>query len=217
MKKINRNDLNIDDDLLDDVNIKGKLDIEMLLFRQIERTNQASVQDEIIFAANVNILLNMIPLNKRAEILTNEGNYTSIEQRYDYKYNCGVPMGTPEHSVCGSPRVVTEEITDWHMLYRLIMEALELTNLTWKRESTVVDAGRIVNGKPSPVPTPLLIQAPPQETPKQEMQVAEPIKRIKQPKCPICGDYIKLKTGVHFKHRLIHIDCMDIAKVKWID
>jgi hypothetical protein len=52
-RKINPKELDLDENLLDDAHIQGALNIEALVFRQIERTQQSAVQDETVFAANV--------------------------------------------------------------------------------------------------------------------------------------------------------------------
>lgn len=217
MKRFEPKDIGLDKDFTDDTPIHGQLDIEQLLFRQIERTNQAAVQDETLFAANVRILLSMIPTNKREEVHARHDEYTSTQQRWEHKYCCGVPMGTPEEPVNGSPALIEEEVIDWHMLHQCIMEALEMSNLTWKRESWTVDAQRAEETESKPQPHPLLFDEPVQETPIQ-IPSAEPVKKIKNRSvCKVCEHPIEPGDGIYFKGHHIHNKCMDGAKVKWID
>lgn len=216
-KKFSFDEVNVDKDLLEETPIHGDLDIEQLIFRQIEYTNRSASEDETLFAANVRVLLSMIPANKRDEIVANENEYESDEQRYEYKYNCGVPMGTPEHPVCGSPRVVQETITDWHMLYQIILSALEDSNLTWKREKHTIEVGAVedkVREQPAPVFADRFRKGA--DTDENKRQIKH------ERKCAICHKQVEPNTGQYFKiegwssARIVHKDgCWDRAILQW--
>jgi hypothetical protein len=109
-KRIDPKELNVNVDELNDINIHSDLNIEQLIFRQIERTHQAATQDETVFAVNVRILMNMIPAHRYDDIVNRTDEYTSVVERWEYKHFCGVPLGTPAEPVCGSPYKVNEEV-----------------------------------------------------------------------------------------------------------
>lgn len=214
--EIDPTDLNTDADLLGDAPIKGQMNIEYLISRQVLTTGQSATQDESLFSANVRILLSMIPKRRRDDITNRRDEYTSINTHYEYKYNCNVRMGTPEEPILGSPWVVTEEVSDWHTLFQIIMEALEEEGITWKRDNWTVEAKRIKDGKPAPQPTPVLLNTPLPEQPIIPGFTTPPAKTKKQRKCGCgCGEPIAPKTGMFYKNIMILIKHLDRAKLKW--
>ena len=214
-------DLNVDKNLLESNPIKGELNIESLVFRQIERTYQSALQDETLFASNVRLLLSSVPTNKRLEILEQTDEYTSTNQTYQYKYWCGVPLGTPHHPVNGSPAVIEEENIDWHKLFEIILAALEECGLTWKFDRWTIEVGAVEKDKPSPTPTPVFdnpfINTPPSEPGSTIPSQATPQKNAHP--CAICNQPVSGKgTAQFYKHKRVHIkECLDIAKAKWAD
>lgn len=219
MRKINPKDLSVDDDLLEESPIHGELDIEALVFRQIERTANSASQDETLFANNVRVLMTYLPEYKQEEIQDRSGEYTSTIQRWQFKYWCGVPLGTIEEPINGSPALIEEEITDWHQLFQILMNTFEQCGVTWKRDDLTVEARRVDESRSSPVPTPVFAEAPTQSMTTEALIVPKvDVPKIKRRCCQICGEHIAPKTGTFYKHRLVHIkDCFDIAKTKWID
>lgn len=217
-KKIKKEDLNVDDDLLNEAAIHDKINMEMLIFRQIERTAQSALQDESLFAANVRVLLSMIPQSKRDEITNREDEYKSTETHWEFKHFCGVPLGTIAEPVNGSPYEVTNDVWDWHSLFEMILHALEDMGITWKRENWTVEARRIENGKPSPKPTPVFIDVPKAEAtndPTQAQANAEGSKKHLR-RCGICKKHVEPGTGEFYMHRIVHKEnCYDKAKATW--
>jgi hypothetical protein len=206
-KRINPKDLKLDKDLLEDTPIHGELDIEALVFRQIERTHQAAVQDEVVFAANVRLLLNLLPTHKRDEIVERSDEYTSVSEHYEYKYWCGVPMGTIEKPVNRSPYKITEEVIDWYKMLEIILSAFEECGVTWKTESWTVEAGKIKDEEPVlKTPTPVF---------KKDVVKEEPEKRFKR--CAVCGLKIERGTGANYKGNLVHRDkCLSSIKSSFL-
>jgi hypothetical protein len=201
-------DLNIPEGIQGEVPLHSKLDIEQLVFRQIERTNQAAVMDESFFAANVRILLSYVPTNKRIEILDRENDYTSTTTTYQYKYFCSVPLGTPENPVNGSPALIEEKVTEWHKLYEIILDVFESLGITWKQDShTVETMNRDDMVLPEPTPT--------FEGAVSEMQsVADKSVRVQH--CAVCKGIVSGDdSGKHKYHKLIHDRCEGAADLKW--
>lgn len=216
-------DLDVDEELAS-TSLEGELNIEFLVMRQIERTSLAATQDEPLFAANVRVLLSMLPSYKREEILSRAEEYTEVVQRYQYKYWCGVPIGTPENPIGGSPALVEEEVIDWHKLYEMILKAFEDSNLTWRFEKWTIEMGKVEDkDRPIPPPTPLL--APTAEEQKAvvqnqvelKQQIQQPTERAKRiRRCAICGKHVEPRTGIFYKKKLVHKDeCWAAARVKW--
>ena len=216
-KKIDAKDLGIEDDQLNENSIHDKINIEILIFRQILATSQAASQDESIFTANIRVLLSMIPATKRDEIQQRTDEYTSTTTRWDYKMFCGVPLGTPEEPINGSPRIVEEEATDWHLLFEIILHALEELGITWKRENVTVEVGGLEDKESAKIkPTPVFSNTPTQQDePNISYPTTTPAKTKNLPTCGICGKHVAVDTGMHFKHIQIHLACLDRAKIEW--
>lgn len=222
-------DLPVDKELLNSIPIKGELNIEQLVFLQIMHTCQSALQDEELFAANVRLLLSTVPSHKRLEILKNEGEYKSTVEQWQYKYWCGVQLGTPEHPINGSPVLIEEEVVDWHKLFEIILGSLEECGVTWKRDTWTIEVGKVELEKTLPNPTPVFDQkfTPECEQPNPlsnapcggvggEGKGGAPRKNIRP--CAICSKHVYPGTGKFFKNRIVHkTDCLDVAKVKWVD
>jgi len=223
VRKFNLDDLPVDHNILEESTIRGDIDVEQLIFRQIERTYVSALQDEAYFAANVRLLLSTVPSHKQAQIRERAAEYTSTTQTYQYKYWCGVPLGTPDKPINGSPMLVEEDVTDWHTLFELILSALEECGVTWKFEKWTIEIGRVDADGKSPMPTPNLTRAVDTSNMHSsqsalvasDVQAAEP-EKYKRP-CAICGGHISPGTGKFYMHRIVHKkDCFDIAKAKWV-
>ena len=98
---------------LDDVQIRGKLSIEELVRRQIERCNiSIGTFDQSVFEANVRALLKMLPTRKQEEIMNNTSEFNSSIKKFVFEKWCGVNMGSMNNPVmnelnieCGFPEV----------------------------------------------------------------------------------------------------------------
>jgi hypothetical protein len=211
-----------DEKLLEEATIRGELDIETLVFRQIERTSQSALQDETLFSVNVRILMSMLPSHKRSEVLERDDEYTSIQTRYDYKYCCGVPMGTPEKPVCGSPALVEEEVIDWHKLYEIVLDTFEECGITWKFDKWTVEIGA-VEEKEKALPIPAITNRFKNAVAEEPALEQAPQREIKHGRaCAICRKHVNPGTGCYFKgkdmtsRKIVHKEgCLNIAKIRW--
>lgn len=218
MKKFNPDELPVDEDLLEETPIHAELNIESLIFRQIERCYISTIQSEELFAANVRALLSTIPSHKQTEILDKEDEYKSIIQHYEYKYNCGVPLGTPEEPICGSPWLAEEEIIDWHKLFELILTSLEECGITWKFEKWTIEVGAVEKGKNIPPPTPIFAGKFKRPVTAEETSNGHDKEEPKKYAhiCAVCGNPIEKNEGKIYNHKRVHKkDCYAIAKAKW--
>ena len=132
---------------LKDTTLFNKIDIAQTVFRQMERINQASLISEEALASAIRILMVLIPKDRRAELKERSDEYTSTISRYEFKYWCGVPMGTVEHPINGSPFLIEEQNVDWFAVYEICVEIFEDLGITWKTEKWTREAGKIVNEK----------------------------------------------------------------------
>ena len=207
-----KKDLNLSDDVLSENAIKGEISIEMLTFRQIERTAQSALQDETLFAANVRVLMTFLPASKREDILSRSDEYLSVETHWVFKQCCNVNMGTIEHPICGSPYKQTNEVQDWHKLFELCMNALEDLGLIWKRENNTVETGGLEDRDVKTKPTPVFVnQMNPESNPlPQQLE-----KRL--PTCQVSGEVVKIGEGMHYKGKLIKRSNLEKAKLAWAD
>lgn len=153
-----------DADVFKEPEIRAQLNIEDLVWRQIDRTNISASYDENTFAANVRVLMSMLPSHKRTELIDRREDYVYDTEQWSYKYFCGVPMGTPENPVAGSPFLMKSEEVDWQELYELILSAFEECNISWKIERETIALGKVDKSKSSE-PTPYF--GPPTDTPEE--------------------------------------------------
>jgi hypothetical protein len=222
MKKYNFDEVPADEKLLEEATIRGELDIETLVFRQIERTSQSASQDEALFASNVRILMSYLPSHKREEITMRADEYSSIQKKYEYKYNCNVPMGTPEEPVCGSPYVIEEEVIDWHLLFQILMDVFEECGVTWKFEKWTVEIGA-VEEKEKVLPMPAITNRFKNAVAEELAMEQAPQREIKHGRaCAICRKHVNPGTGCYYKskqmtsRKIVHKDgCLEIAKIRW--
>ena len=221
-KEYEKKDLNVEPSAIDETAIRGKLDIQALIFRQVERCASAAQQDETLFAANVRILLSMLPKIKRDELMDRSDEYTSTSQTYQYKYFCGVPLGTPDHPINGSPALTDEETIDWHKLFEMIMHAFEEIGYTFKIDSQTVEIMPQEDAKEY-LPEPSL---PDQSTTPQSTTPTtstSPTDEKRRYNCPICQQHIQHGTGERIldprtgKMKTVHKgECSTRAKQTWV-
>jgi len=103
--------------------------------RLLIRLCYLAVGDDDLFARRVDLLRRQLPRAvKESEEFQRRLEECTVEyEEWVYKYNCGVPMGTPEEPVAGSPRLVTRTETDWMAVFELCIEELEKLNITWQK------------------------------------------------------------------------------------
>lgn len=224
MRKFRPQELPIAVDLLKETPIDGELNVEALVFRQMLTTTQSAVEDESLFAVNVRLLLSYLPSYRKEEVLNRADEYSSVIETYQYKHFCGVPLGTPEHPINGSPALVKEEIVDWHKLFEIILEVFEDAGVTWKHEKWTIEAGKVEEA-PSPNPTPIFVSK--FKNPSKDSSSAGKADTTNEPQryarpCSICGHHVGPGTGTYYKipgqkhGKLVHKgECLDLAKVKW--
>lgn len=226
MRQYKPEELNVDTDLIDETPIKGEVNVESLVFRQIERTSLSALQDETIFASNVRVLLSHLPSHKRAEVINRSDEYTSTVQRLQYKHWCGVPLGTLEEPINGSPELIEEEVIDWHKLFEIIIDAFESCGVTWQFDKWTIEVGAVGEEKSFSPPSPVFSNTFEEQTTHPTKPLTEQstqfqvendtkTKRKLRP-CAICGRHVEKGTGVFYLHKVVHKkECLDIAKVKW--
>lgn len=142
---------------LESVSIRGRLNIEDLVRRQIDRCNMAlGGPDQLMFESYVRGLMSMLPIHKRDEIYENEDEFNEEIEEYVYEHSCGMQIGTPESPVLVygpddpeydpkkpiiySPKLVRRIETDYEKLYELTLTALQEVGLTWEVEHKTYEA-----------------------------------------------------------------------------
>jgi hypothetical protein len=106
--------------------------------RALVRLCYLAVGDDDLFARRVDLLRRQLPraVKESLEFQGKLDECTIEYEDWEYKYCCGVPMGTPEKPVLGSPRRVLRTHTDWMAVFELCMDELEKLNVTWKKEES---------------------------------------------------------------------------------
>jgi len=196
MKEFTPKDLGTTADKLNESIITDDLDIKQIVYRLLLSINNSRGVDEAVFASLVKMLIGYIPINKKYMLDEKTDEYISEVEKYEYKFWCGVPMGTVEHPVNGSPWLTKNRVTDWDALYEIVLEILEKSGLTWKTEDYEKEVKKVE--EPKPQPTPLrenIYNAPKLEEPKQLSQKRGHI-------CYVCKEPVDKVTNPAF-HRPI--------------
>lgn len=217
MKRYQLDELPVKKSLLEETPIHGELNIEQIVFRLMEHTNVSASQDELIFASYVRLLMSYLPGHKRASVYERETEYMDVKECWHYKYNCGVPLGTPEEPINGSPYKVEETVIDWHKLFEIIVQTYEDCGLTWKFDKWTIEAGKVEDTK-NVQPTPVFASDFVAETQTEQGTVKPEQPSTYTHVCAVCNQPIMKGEGKIFKHKRVHKKgCLDIAKTKWIN
>lgn len=128
----------------DELEIRGRMDIEDIVKYQINRCNISSTDPNLaIFNSNVLVLLDILPAHKRQQVLNNYKEYTEEVKVDARELYCGVRVG--------KPRFKKERVINPHLLYRMVLDAFADSGLTWKIEPELKELGKVM---PKPKPTP---------------------------------------------------------------
>jgi len=134
----------------EDIVIRGRMDIEYICREQIGRCNASAYEpDQTLFESNVKVLLDLLPKHERNKILEDrELDYVETKEYVTYgTYWCGIPMTSTKQII------KTTEI-NYHLLYRIVLDAYADSGLTWQIEPRLVERG--LKTKKVKEPTPLL-------------------------------------------------------------
>ena len=196
-KEYNQKDVGVPETLQGEIPLHAKLGIEQIVFRQMLETAKSASDDETKFAANVRILLSYLPPAKKNEVKGRSDEYTSTDEHWEYKMFCGVPLGTPEAPINGSPWKSSEEVIDWHSLFEIICEAFYELGVTWKQDIFNAEIKKIKDDT-SIEPTPVF-----------DGYVADPDEPTESggraQRCAYCHEPVAEKKGDrHTYHILLH-------------
>ena len=134
----------------EDIVIRGRMDIEYICREQIGRCNASAYEpDQTLFESNVKVLLDLLPKHERNKILEDRKlDYVEKIKYVTYgTYWCGIPMTSTKQII------KTTEI-NYHLLYRIVLDAYADSGLTWQIEPRLVERG--LKTKKVKEPTPLL-------------------------------------------------------------
>jgi len=121
----------------DEIAIRGRMDIEDIVRLQINRCNASAYEpDQTLFNSSVNVLLDLLPQHKRNQVLEEFDEYSKEQdvEKYD-SYWCGRPMTSTK-------KIVKEVVIDFHLLYRIVLDAYADSGLTWQIEPELRLHGR---------------------------------------------------------------------------
>ena len=130
--------MSVNPDNIDELEIRGRMDIEDIVKYQINRCNISSTEpDPAIFYSNVLVLLDLLPAHKREQVIADKESYGEEKERIVYdKYWCEKP-------VTSSQRTIKEFVIDYHHLYRKVLDAFADSGLTWKIEGELIEEGTV--------------------------------------------------------------------------
>lgn len=119
--------------LRDDIGHSGN--IQMLI-----RLCYMAADDPVVFSWRVDLLRRSLPTAVKDSEEFRERLAECIpdpEPRWEYRYFCGVPIGTPEHPIGGSPyRVEGDPDVDWPAIFELCLDFLEREGVTWRKDES---------------------------------------------------------------------------------
>jgi len=209
------------EEALSDPELNASLSIDQLVWRHIDRTNISAMKDEGLFAANVRALLSLLPKYKREEIEERREEYITRTQEYVYKYFSGVPIGTPENPICGSPTLVENEEVDWYRLYELILDAFEETGISWKYTKETIELGMVEEKRDEPTPyffDEEELEADEKEKKEEKEEEEEGENKETSRICFVCKKPLAYGSGTVFWKKLVHKGkCLDKLKVHFFE
>lgn len=135
---------------LPETEIRDTVTISQLLYRQIERCNQAGSSNEgLNFEGCVDVLFQMVPNNVRTLVVQRVKEYKQVSEKPVFRYNAGTPIGTVDHPVrlpdgsIYSPVMERSEFVDYRLLFNIIMQELENSKITWRYDSMTMELGKV--------------------------------------------------------------------------
>ena len=132
----------------EDVAIRGRMDIEDIVRLQINRCNASAYEpDQTLFESSVKVLFDLLPRHKRDEILNEkELDYVEPKEFIEYgSYWCGIPMTSTK-------RIIKKAVINYHLLYRIILDAYADAGLTWQIQPQLVVRGKVSKTIKEPKP-----------------------------------------------------------------
>lgn len=131
--------------LEEQITIREKLDIQSLLFRQVERCNiSISNPDPSIFEANVRILMSLLPPQSIDKVRTRTDEFNKKKDIPLIETFCGVPMVDYDEDGKPLPPKYDEQIfTDYEILYEFIMAELAKLGITYSIEQLNIELGAV--------------------------------------------------------------------------
>lgn len=121
----------------EDIAIRGRMDIEDIVRLQINRCNASAYEpDQTLFESSVKVLLDLLPKHQRERVIDNKKKYQEkgFVVRYT-KHWCGQP-------ITSSKEEIEVTITDFHNLYRIVLDAFADSGLTWQIEPQLIEMRR---------------------------------------------------------------------------
>jgi len=133
----------------EDIEIRGRMDIEDIVRLQINRCNASAYEpDQTLFESSVMVLLDLLPQHKRREVLARENEYVEQETITVYdRYWCNRPISS-------SKREERVDMVNFHELYRIVLDAYADSGLTWQIEPELVERGKTPEHPITTKPTP---------------------------------------------------------------
>lgn len=149
--------------------IQGKLELEDIVRRQIDRCN-TSAMDTSLFSINVKMLMNLLPSRRLKELQDMKNEYVEEVENWKFEYWGSIPLGTIEkpyyvntpdsayydggEPILKSPIRVKEYVTNYEKLYTLVLEMLEQVGLTWRQQVVEIEGGSVDFNESADVDTP---------------------------------------------------------------
>jgi hypothetical protein len=140
--------------------ILGKLELEDIVRWAINRCN-TTAGDPFLFNRNVEMLMNMLPANRLAEIQGMEKDYVDVVEQDVFKYSRGgrqigsaqrpFYLNTPDDpnydhtkpAELWSPIRMKVKIKNYDKLYTIVLRLLENSGLTWRNENVEIEGGKV--------------------------------------------------------------------------
>lgn len=134
---------------VEDLEIRGRLEIEDIVRLQINRCNVSIINpDPEVFNANVMVLMDNLPAHKRAEVLDRKSDYEITVETDSRRISItGQRVGKIKDYPPNKEKVV-----DYHLLYRVVLDAFADCGLTWKIEKELIELGKVEKKKAEPTP-----------------------------------------------------------------
>ena len=138
-----------------------KLDAAFILNLQLNRVNECAAWDnKDAFERNVDILLKQLPVDIKTKVQARSALWFYTTETYKFENYGGRDQGSIEdplyvNGVLFSPKLVTEQIKDYSVMYEIILEELEYGGYTYRNQKNSEDAGNVSKKKTKAKKTPV--------------------------------------------------------------
>ena len=146
--------------IIDEKQFTDDINAEWRLQHQLLNCEKSISNEEMSFERNVDMVMRMLPVDIRNSVKARKEDYTYVpEPEYKFIYSGGIRLGSIERPLFDdegfliSPiKIELDEAIDYSILYQIILEELEIANMSYKYRIRSTILTQVVKKKKEPKP-----------------------------------------------------------------